>query len=216
MVKASKKSLWEEIYGATRNLPMFDIHDIAALHKNRASIRMTLSRHKKSGDVVPLKRGLYVLQAYLDKAQKQDTLDIFRKFLACALYEPSYLSLEYVLDEHGIVTESERTFTLVTMKKTSRFTNRFGTFRYYSVRPDLYTGYVVRIMHGFFIAKASLAKALFDFLYVRKDVLYNRESVRSLRLNLDRISRSDKRKLERYVRLEGSRKMSNIFLWLFS
>jgi len=50
----------------------------------------------------------------------------YLEFIATnVIYEPSYLSLEYVLFENNILTENVYNFTLVTTKKTSKFKNEF-------------------------------------------------------------------------------------------
>ena len=59
--------------------------------------------------------------------------------------------------------------------------------------------------------KATRAKALFDFLYLRKNLLLDEKAVKELRLNLDNINAGDMRELKRYINLEGSGKMKNIF-----
>ena len=75
----------------------------------------------------------------------------------------------------------------------------------------MFNGYSVIKKHGYLIYKASVAKALFDFLYLRKNILLNCGMVKELRLNLGGLNKKDKNELKKYVKIEGTKKMSEIF-----
>ena len=62
--------------------------------------------------------------------------------------------------------------------------------------------------------RATKAKALFDFLYLRKNVLPSREAVKELRLNARNLNRSDINELKKYVALEGTKKLKEILNYL--
>ena len=130
------------------------------------------------------------------------------------MYEPSYLSMEYTLEKYGVLTETTRSFTLVTKKKTQRFSNDFGIFKYYHLQKKLFQGFKITRKNDFIIAEASLAKALFDFLYFRKNILFNEKQLDELRLNLDNLNKKDFKELEKYIKLEKSKKMRIIFDYL--
>ena len=74
--------------------------------------------------------------------------------------------------------------------------------------------FFIVIKGDFFVAEATLAKAMFDFLYFRKNILSSDEQIDELRLNLDSFARKDIRELEKYVNLEKSKKMREIFNYL--
>jgi hypothetical protein len=69
--------------------------------------------------------------------------------------------------------------------------------------------------NGYIYFKADKTKALFDFLYLRKKMIRNREIAEELRLNLEVLDKSDLKRLEEYVAREGSRKMKEIVTFLF-
>jgi hypothetical protein len=104
---------------------------------------------------------------------------------------------------------------LITRNKTFSISNGLGRFIYRKIRDDLFYGYRVEKRNGYIYFKADKAKALFDFLYLRKKMIRNREIAEELRLNLEVLDKSDLKRLEEYVDREGSRKMKEIVTFLF-
>lgn len=204
-----------KILKVAKGLPVFTLDDLASIETNKEYLRILLSRHVQVGTVVRLKKGLYVAKEYLNGVEKAGRLPVYAEFLTNILYEPSYLSLEYVLHQHSVITESPMTVTAVSRKKTSTFRTSFGTYAYHSIAPTLFTGFTTKRDGEYLISRASLAKALFDFLYFRKMLLTSAEVVKELRLNLNSVSKRDKIELAGYIALEGSARMKNIYriLW---
>ena len=130
------------------------------------------------------------------------------------LETPSYLSLDYVLHEHNMLTEIPRNITAVGLRKTAHFSNDLGNFIYHKVKEELFLGFKVAKKGNFSILKATKAKALFDFLYLRKRFLLDKRAVGELRLNLGEFTRTDLKELREYVELEGSPRMKEILNWL--
>jgi len=144
-----------------------------------------LHRHEKAGKFLRLKRGIYTTGSYIEKMKNRGQIEIFMDFLANFLYKPSYLSLETVLYRHNILTDVPFHLTSVTKNKTIIFGNKLGNFFYYKIKPSLFCGFELREELEFSIARATKAKALFDFLYLRKNILPVKEAVEELRLNLE-------------------------------
>jgi len=209
----SKKS--EKIKKAIINLPYFLVDNLLVIENNKNYIKVLLSRLSKKEEIVSLKKGVYVSKKYLDDIEKKHDINNYLEFLANILYPPSYLSLEYVLSEHNILSESSYNFILITKNKTKKFSNKMGLFDYHHIKDDLFTGFRTIKINNFLIYKASVAKALFDFLYLRKNILLNKETVKELRLNLDNFQKKDISELKKYINIEGSKKMEKIFniLW---
>lgn len=203
------------IIEVAKRLPLFTIDNLASIETNKKYLRIVLSRYVKSGILVRLKKGVYVAKEYLDNIEKKQRAVEYAEFLACVLYEPSYLSLEYILHKHGVLTESTIVVTAVSLKKTASFNTTLGAYRYHAITDRLFVGFDSKRNGEYLIHRASLAKALFDFLYFRKNHLKNDEAVKELRLNLGILKAKDKRELANYVKLEGSKLMKNIYtkLW---
>ncbi len=204
----------KQIEEAVKNLPFFTIDSLMPLEKDRNYLKVLFYRLAKRGKIIPLKRGLYTSSFFLENVEKKNITEEYFEFIANVIYEPSYLSLEYILEKYGLLTETVHTFTLVTEKKTNKFFNKLGTFNYYHIKKELFTGFNIVKKDNFLIAQASLGKALFDFLYFRKNILFTREQVEELRLNMDGVSEKDFRELKKYVEIEGSKKMKKIFDYL--
>jgi len=173
------------------------------------SLYSNIKRWIEKGDLIQLKKGLYVTNAYYQKvANKQDYLE----FMANNLKYPSYLSLEYVLQKYSILSESVFSLTSISRKKTKIYSNKLGVFSYSSIKNDLFTGFSVVYKSGFKIRQASKAKALFDYFYLksRSILKFDKDLLASFRLNLDEFGKADFVELDSFVKLAGSGNLRNI------
>lgn len=154
------------------------------------SLYADVKRWLKKGLIVQLKRGFYVTGEYYGKTVG---VEAYPEFIANKLCEPSYLSTEYVLQKHGVLTEAVYAFTSVTLKTKRSFANKMGRFIYRNIKEGLFDGYEILDKNGFQIKMAMKSKALFDYLYLKlfRTVFFDEKLVASLRLNLDSFSRKD-------------------------
>lgn len=210
----NEKTTTKRILNLVENLPSFDASDLAPIDEERSYLNVVLSRQVRRGMMVRLRKNLYVAKKYLDTAEKKGFFSDYVEFTANKLYPPSYLSLDYVLHEHNMLTELPRNITSVALRKTDRFTNELGNFIYHNMKEELYLGFKLVKKGKFSILKATKAKALFDFLYFRKRLMMDKEAVSELRLNLDEFNKGDVKELESYIELEGSKRMKEILNWL--
>ena len=86
----------------------------------------------------------------------------YLEFISEKIYEPSYLSLDYILSENEILTEMPKNFTLISTNKTKILTNSFGNFIYHKIKNKLFIGFKTEKIDNFFISKATKSKALFE------------------------------------------------------
>lgn len=209
------KSKIDRIIEAAKRLPIFTLDDLASVETDRVYLRITLARYVKSGSVIRLKKGIYVVKDYIDNVEKTGRASVYAEFLAGVLYKPSYLSLEYILHQHGVITESPAALTAVACKKTASFSTPFGVYLYHTIASVLFIGFTSKRDGDYTIFRASLAKALFDFLYFRKHNLPTGESIKELRLNIGVLNKDDKRELAGYIKMEKSSRMKDIYknLW---
>ncbi|MFA5715064.1 MAG: type IV toxin-antitoxin system AbiEi family antitoxin domain-containing protein [Candidatus Paceibacterota bacterium] len=200
----------KKIIDLISSLPYFKTTDLLSF-KNKDYPKIIVSRYSKKGEIIRLKKGLYISKKYLDVLRREGKLSTYSEFIANILCKPSYLSLEYVLAEHNIITEFTKNFTSVSSIKKTNFSNSLGKFFYHKIKNDLFSGFNVINKDGFIVLKATKAKALFDFLYFRKNLLINRESVRELRINTEDLLPKEWKELDKYIAQEGSKKMREIF-----
>ncbi len=76
------------------------------------------------GDLVRVRKGLYVV------GERYRRGPIVREHLANLIYGPSYVSLDFALDYHGLIPERVEEVTSVTTGKARRFETPFGVFTY--------------------------------------------------------------------------------------
>lgn len=211
-----KKSKISDIISLAKTLPYFTLDNLVAVEKNKVYLKILCSRYAKTEKILRIKKGIYVSREYITKLEMTNTISSYTEFLSNILYQPSYISLEYALYEHNILTEIPVHFTAISKKKTCSFTNRFGSFIYHTIKDPLFMGFFVEEKNGFLIKKATKAKALFDYLYLRKNIIVNKESFDELRLNVINLNTNDTKEFNRYVDIEGSKKMKEISRHLLS
>ena len=94
-----------------------DLVKIFPSNANRNVIKQQISYWKKSGRIIPLKKGLCEV-VYLRRKVLSDL------FIANRLYEPSYVSLETALAYYSIIPDVAMGVTSVTTKPTREFRNQ--------------------------------------------------------------------------------------------
>ena len=195
-------------------LPVFGAADLAPIGEERPYLNIILSRQVKQGTMLHLRKNQYVTKSYLDNTERKGVFSDYVEFIANRLYSPSYLSLDYVLHEYNMLTEIPRNITSMGLRKTDNVSNDIGNFIYHKIKEELYLGYKVIKKGDFSILKATKAKALFDFLYLRKRLLVDKRAAEELRLNLEEFTDDDFKELQGYVETEKSPRMKEIINWL--
>jgi len=203
-----------EIISVAKELPCFSLDDLATLETDKIYLKILLGRYAKAGKIIRLKKGLYVAKEYIDNLEKKGRFSHYLNFLSGVLCEPSYLSLDFVLYRHNLLTDVPYNFTAISKNKTTVFTNKFGNFFYYKIKPSLFCGFEMVKEGEFSFLRATKAKALFDFLYLRKNILPVKEAVKELRLNVENLNKADVKELKKYVDMEGSKKIKEIIGYL--
>src|SRR3989338_2413754 len=84
------------------------------------SIKVQLSRWQKSGKIIQLKRGVYVLPEMYRKTA------VYEPYLAWILKNPSYVSLEKALEYHDLIPEGVAVYTCVTTKRPGQLKTPLG------------------------------------------------------------------------------------------
>lgn len=138
----------------------------------------------------------------------------FAPMISAILIPQSYLSIEYILQRNAILTEMTYPVSAVTLKQTRVFENKLGAFVYRNIKSDLYQGFTISEYLGISFAQATVAKALFDFLYLRPwkwgRRLADYNMAEDLRLNLEDFSEKDQVEFATFVEISNSKKMNQI------
>lgn len=179
------------------NLFLFTKETLRQLERDNDRLDFNIKYWLKKGNIVAMKRGVYLLK---EKWERETRKDDYLQYIANQLYQPSYLSGEYVMSKYGLLTEAVFGITSITTKTTKTFTNSLGSFTYYSISPELFTGYEIRMNNSFSAAVAKKSKAVFDFLYLRfiKNAPVNNKTIEELRINWENINKTEFGELLQY------------------
>lgn len=193
--------------GRLANLSYFDRTTVSQfVNVSDNSLYANIKRWLKRGNLIQLKKGLYVTKEYYAVQNKE----VYAEFIANKLREPSYLSTEYILQRYSMLAEAVYAITSITLKARMTYTNALGTFIYRNIKEDLFCGFKIDSRNGFEIKEASKAKALFDYLYLKtyrvKDV--DKDLLDSFRLNFDEFTADDLSEFSHYCEMTGIKKYS--------
>jgi predicted transcriptional regulator of viral defense system len=173
--------------------------------------RELASNWSKRGHLIRLKKGIYVTRRFYELHRNEA---FFASAVSSILLPQSYVSLEYVLQRAGVMTEVTYPVTAITLKNTRQVKNPVGTFIYRHIRRNLYTGFVQNEFYGVLFSQATVAKALFDYVYLRPLPrslrTHKYDLAEDLRLNIDLLSSKEWNEFVDYVELSSSPKMSFI------
>jgi len=214
-MRNERNSLTRKILLLVQDLPYFSIENLRILDVPPYQLRIALSRLEERGEIIRLRKGIYTSAKYVENTRARGAGTAFLEFIATRIYAPCYLSLDYVLYENNILSEVIFGFTLITRNKTYTIHNHLGRFIYHHIKDELFSDYQAVSKNGYVYYKADRVKALFDFLYLRKNKIFSREMAEELRLNLEVLSQAEINRLKEYIQKEGSKKMKEIFRFLF-
>lgn len=169
------------------------------------SLYANIKRWLKVGNLIQIKKGLYVTKEYFNLLRDKGA---YTEFLANRIRQPSYLSTEYILQKYNILTEAVYAITSISLKSKHIYKNKITTFIYQNIKENLFTGYDIIKRGPFEIFEATKAKALFDYLYLQllKIKEIDQDILLSYRLNLEELKRRDLNEFARYCKLSKIKK----------
>lgn len=204
-----KRSILEPLQA----IPYFTLESVKQLwgEGEDSTIRVALSRWMRAGQVIQLKKGVYMTRRFFELHRADAD---FSLAVSAILLPQSYVSVEYILQRHAVLTEMTYPISAVTVKNTRVIENELGTFTYRHIKTELYQGFRIFEYMGVPFAQATLAKALFDYLYLRplsdlvRSATYN--LAEELRLSLDEFTPANREEFAGYVAISESPKMERI------
>ncbi len=192
-----------------------DFSILKSLYPNHISIHNKISDIEKSGKLIRLKKGLFVVSP----TESGKLLSI--PLIANHIYGPSYLSNKTALSFYGLIPERVYSTQSVTTKHTRKFKNTVGQFEYTQCSKDYFA---IGITHAsqnemqFLIATPE--KALCDLilftpgliLRYRKDVQTYLEQ--DLRLDMQAFYKMDVQILKQCMLFGKKKSIINLFIQL--
>lgn len=149
----------------------------------------------KSKQIIKLSKGIYTL----------DISKISWKSFAVEMHSPSYLSFEWVLARHNILSQKPANLTLATAKRSRKIITPQNVIIYHHLQPKLFWGFVRE--ENYLIAKPE--KAFLDLAYLSLNG-YAKFDVEEMNLEL-----LNKVKLKKYLRKINYPKLNNLLLKIY-
>lgn len=139
----------------------FDYQTLLNGLKDYARPRDKISDLLQKGIIIRVKKGLYIF------GHEYRRRPYSREILANLIYGPSYISLDYALQHHGLIPERVEAVTSVTTGRSRKFSTPVGLFIYRMI--PLYAFRIgmdrIELGDGLAFLMATPEKALADKLY---------------------------------------------------
>lgn len=165
---------------------------IASLYLTISGSNQKVATLENAGDIVRLKRGLYVVSPEISGKR------ISVELAANHIYSPSYVSMLSALRWYGLIPERVSAIQSMTVKHSREFTNTLGRFEYtFTTRECFPIGLRTEEFEGSSFIIASPEKALCDLIantaginlrYLNEAQAYLEED---LRLDMDALKEFD-------------------------
>ncbi len=176
------------------------------------SKRDKISHLLKTGEIIRIKKGLYVLNVSYRRG------NISLEHLSNLIFGPSYVSLEYALSYYGFIPEKVNTVTAVTTGRSRQFQTPLGMFTFRSISLSQFSSGMdmIQIEPDIRFMMASPGKALADFIQSQKGVpIYPAETfeqylLEDIRLDAGLLSQLKLDELSAYAAIYKSRKLSQL------
>lgn len=140
--------------------------------KDYATPRDKISSWLASGELIRIKKGLYVFGREIALAPYSPEV------IANLIYGPSAISLRYALAYYGLIPERVSTITSITNKRNKSFTSPIGIFTYQYLSPAKYPIGIElsQVSKTEAILIASPEKALCDHIYLTdKEIIFKND-----------------------------------------
>jgi len=149
---SSQKNVLEVILSSSRSV--FNIQSLRMLMECENSQKLTQSLHYyiKEGKINNPRRGIYTKASYNEQE------------MACSLFRPAYISLEYVLQRAGVVFQYDDTITCVSyLNRIVEIDDKSYQFRI--INPELWIGMEGIEQHDNILI-ATPERAFLDMVYL--------------------------------------------------
>lgn len=162
-----------------------DFAVLATFLSNYKSPKNKVAAMEKSGDLIRLKKGLFVVSPEVSN----QTLS--RELVANHLYGPSYVSLESALSFYGLIPEKVYSVRSVTTKLSKNYSTPLGNYEYKTVSGDYYSigihQEIINNQYAYLIA--SPEKAMCDMIVTTSNLKL--QSVRAMQAYIEEDLRID-------------------------
>jgi len=154
------------------------------------SLKVAISRMIKSKEMTKLKKGVYT----------SDISMVNWENFAVETHSPSYLSFEWALARHNILSQKPVNLTLATSKRSKKITTPQNIIIYHHLQPKLFWGFVKE--DNYLLAEPE--KAFLDLAYLSLNG-YAKFDAEEMNLEL-----LDKIKLKKYLKKINHKRLDDL------
>jgi len=155
-----KKDLIQEVYKDKRTVFTFGEMALLLEESNAEKLRKKINYYVKNKAILNIRRGVYAKEKY--NAEE----------LACKIYSPAYLSLEYVLQKQSVIFQYNTQFTMVSyLSRIITVDNLKLSLRKIKNEILVNTSGIIQKDNGINIATPE--RALLDMLYLNKEFFFD-------------------------------------------
>src|SRR6056297_379966 len=149
-----------KLYSDTRTV--YNLQEIAMLidEPDAQKLKQRINYYVRTGKLKNPRKGIYVKEHY--SAEE----------LACKVYKPSYLSLEYVLQKSGIVFQYDTRITNISYLSRTIAVGE-NLFVYRKIKNDILFNSSGIVMHDNGISMATPERAFLDTLYLNREYYFD-------------------------------------------
>ena len=169
------QTLTEKVFELAPPGGLFDETVIGNLFPDGSDGARAVLTHRAcgAGEVLRLKRGLFVLAAPYRKSEPHPFA------VAAVLHGPSHVSLESALAHHGLIPEAVYQVSSVTIGRSREFRTPLGVFSFRRVPARMPRAGVeaVAVAHNAWALIASPLRAIADAVYLNGDITWKRHGL---------------------------------------
>ncbi len=165
---------------------------LATILDNYKSPKSKVAAMEKSGDLIRLKKGLFVVSPEVNEQA------ISRELIANHLYGPSYVSLETALSFYGMIPEKVYAVRSVTTRLSKTYVTPLGNYEYVTVPEDYFQigirQEIVNNQYAYMIATPE--KAICDMIATTRNLRL--QSVKAMQAYIEEDLRIDLSVFDKY------------------
>lgn len=145
---------WLNFFRNHHEKKLFALSDLAQLTgENKASLSVQLTRLVKA-NIINRAAQIWYENPFNTPSFEE---------IAMVVRYPAYLSMEYALSKHGILSQMTYTLTLVTTKLPYTYKTKQSVYEYHQISPSLFWGYQKEGT----VLTAEPEKAFLDLIHIR-------------------------------------------------
>ena len=148
------------LYSDTRTVYTFQEIAMLLNEPDAQKLKQRINYYVRTNKLKNPRRGIYAKKKY------------FAEELACKVFIPSYISLEYVLQKSGVVFQYDTRITSVSYL-SRKITIDENLFVYRKIKNDILYHSTGIVMHDNGVSMATPERALLDILYLNKEYYFD-------------------------------------------